>query len=82
MPWLNRTEAGKYLHVGRDTLERFINAGLLPACQLPGQRGVHIHTDDLDALMRRYAIVPRAPKVAMREIERRGEVIPFNDIAL
>jgi excisionase family DNA binding protein len=49
-PWLTADEASEYLQVTVRTLDRYREAGLLPAYRLGGKRAVRFRTSDLDAL--------------------------------
>lgn len=49
--WLSVDEAGHYLHCRPDVLREDIAAGRLPAYRR-GDKGVIVHTDDLDAFVR------------------------------
>lgn len=49
--WFTPSEAANYLRVGRTTIYRYMDEGLLPYSELPRGRGRRIRRGDLDTML-------------------------------
>jgi len=82
--WLTIQEVALRLHVSRDTVERWINAGSLKAVDVSARSALACHRpcwrvswESLEAFLERRATMPaaRPPKVRRRSRERIIEFI-------